>query len=51
MGVDDNAVCLVTRALFCSSPDLLTHPVAAGSQAEKVFHGTLGFKLYYAEKR
>lgn len=38
-------VCLVTSALFCSSPDLLTHPVAAGSEAENVFNGNLGFEL------
>lgn len=43
-------VCLVTSALFCSSPDLLTHPVAAGSEAENVFNGNLGFELICAEK-
>ena len=38
------AVCVcVSSALFCSSLDLLTHPVAVGSQAEIVFNGNLGF--------
>lgn len=44
------SVCLVTSALFCSSLDLLTHPVATGSQAEKVFNGNLGFELICVEK-
>lgn len=41
---------MLTSALFYSSPDLLTHPVAAGSEAETVSNDKLGFELIRAEK-